>query len=117
VNNKEQTLQIHSDYPARVLREDQETGDIDLFIDLSNRSINLKLISLEALGISRIQLPQVRGILIRYCKKAYNKKATIHFLKNIDLHSHIMNFEINICDLNICIEDTEDAVEFILKEK
>lgn len=117
MNNKEQALQIYSDYPARILREDQETGDIDLFIDLSNRSINLKLIALEALGISRIQLPQVRGILIRYCKKASNEKATIHFLRNIDLHSHILNFEMNICDWNIFIKDTEDAVEFILKNK
>ncbi|AOT72183.1 hypothetical protein [Geosporobacter ferrireducens] len=116
MNNREDVLQIDSDYPIRILREDPQTADVDLFIDLSNRSINLKLCSIESLGISRIQLPQVRGILIRYCKKEKNGSATIHFLRNIDLYSHIMNFEVNYAEMIINVKDAEDAVEFLLEK-
>ncbi len=117
MTNQEDVVQIDSDYPVRVLREDLETGDVDLFIDVSNQSINLKLGSLESLGISRIQLPQARGILIRYCKNEENGSATIHFLRNIDLHSHIMNFEVNCSERIIHVKDAKGAVEFSLEKR
>lgn len=110
-------LMIESDYEIRILKEDEVTKDMDIFIDLSNRSMNLFFQELERAVISRIQLPLVRGILLRFCKKNNCEIATVHLLRNIDLQSHLLNFEVCYVKKILSIKNNIDVVEFSLKNQ
>jgi hypothetical protein len=112
---KKGAFELESDYEIRVLREEQ--GDIDLYMDTDDRVINLFLPSIQGDPISRLQLPKVKGILIRFWDDESSHVATVHFLRNIDLQSHFMNFELQYEAYKILIQHKEYYIDFTCKEK
>lgn len=111
---KKGELIIESDYEIRVLREE---NDVDIMIDTQDRTTNLNFFFPIKMPISRIQLPQVNRILIRFCKDNHNNWATLHFLRNMDLQSHIINFEIDYSKYRILVKDQEFYIDFFIEEK
>lgn len=110
-------FKLKSDFEIREIREEDENGDIDLFIPIEYRTVNLFMPFIDENKMSRVQLCQVKNIVIRFNAKKGNTKCSIHFLKNIDLFSHILNFELNYEDYEIVIKQEEYSVSFILITK
>ncbi|MFZ5967874.1 MAG: hypothetical protein ACOYVK_11970 [Bacillota bacterium] len=110
-------LTIHSDYEVRTVREDEALGDIDLSVDVDDRSLNLCIPGENTSPVSRMQLPRVKFILIRYCSRNDSDIATIHFLNRIDLHSSILNFELQYQNYMIYIENGDGCIDFKVKKK
>lgn len=107
-------LLIRSDFEIRTFME--EGRDIDLFIPIDNRTLNLSIEGLPDFMDSRIQLNEVRNIIIRFSMEEDNNYCTIHFLKSIDLQSATMNFIIDYSKHYIKLERKEYCVEMhILK--
>lgn len=100
-------LKLDSDFEIRVIREDE--FDIDLFIDINYRSVDLN-IGNNDLNISRIQFQMVRAVLLRFSKNG--TIMTCHMLRNIDLYSAFSNFEIEYKDRVVSIKKVEEKVEF-----
>lgn len=86
-------LLIQSDFEIRPFIE--EGPDIDLIIPLENRTLNLYIEDMPDYFDGRIQLLDVRNILIRFSTLEDNNLCTVHFLRSIDLKSAIMNFIFN----------------------
>lgn len=108
---------LKSDFEIREIREEDENGDIDLFIPIQYRTVNLSLPFIDKNKMSRIQLSEVKSIVLRFnVDKNYNI-CNIHFLKNIDLMSHLLNFEFDYTDYIINIIQEEYSVSFELIKK
>ncbi len=108
-------LHIDSDFEIRVVREDDD--DIDLFVPIGNRTLNLHFEdSIHALN-SRMQFSIIRNLVFRFNLNSSNNKATIHMLNNIDLHSSVVNFEIDYSSHTIHIKDREFFVEMKIKKQ
>lgn len=108
-------LTIESDYEIRIIREEGE--DMDLFIPLDCRTLNLHLDSLPVYLDDRIQFNEIRNIIVRYSTDENNNYCTIHLLKNIDLHSAVANFIINYENHKIILENKEFSSEMYIKRK
>ena len=106
-------LVIYSDFEIRVLRE--ENNDIDLFIPLDLRVLNLHIYDMPEYISDRLQFTQVRNIIIRFTTDNHNNYCTIHFLKDIDLQSAIINFTVNYKDHNIKIMKADYSVEMYIE--
>ncbi len=106
-------LKINSDFEIRILRE--ENDDIDILIPIDKRTINLYMNNLPQYVKSRFQFPAVKTIIIRSCKLKENNICTIHFLRNIDLHSSMVNFELDYNNKIIIISKKEGYVDFRVK--
>jgi len=100
---------LYSDFEIRTIRE--ESGDIDLLIPLDLRVLNLHIEDMPTYIGDRFQFSEVRNIIIRFTKDEYNNYCTIHLLKNIDLHSAIMNFTLDYKGHKIEIKRKEYSVE------
>ncbi|SHK04202.1 hypothetical protein [Paramaledivibacter caminithermalis] len=102
-------LYIDSDFEIRIVRQDG--NDIDLFIPIGNRTLNLYLNdNLKALN-SRLQFSVAKNLIFRFSMDMSNNISTVHILKSIDLHSSIVNFEIDYSKHMIEIKDKEYFVE------
>lgn len=108
---------LQSDFEIREIRQEDENGDIDLFIPIEYRTVNLFLPFIEPDKMSRIQLSEVKSIVIRFNTDKANNRCSIHFLKNIDLLSHLLNFELDYTEYKILINHEEYSVSFELIEK
>lgn len=108
-------LHIQSDMEIRVVRESQK--DVDLLIPLDNRTVNLYLGHTLTYISQRLQIPMVRSMLIRFSLLEGHNICTIHMLKNIDLNSSMVNFEMNFAVTEIRIEQKEFWAEVWLDEK
>lgn len=108
-------LLILSDFEIRVLREDG--NDIDLFIPLNYRILNLYLEDLPNYLDNRIQFTEIRNIIIRFSREKDNDYCTIHLLRNIDLHSAVANFIIDYRGHYIIIKNCEYSSEFYIQKK
>jgi len=108
---------LKSDFEVREIRQEDENGDVDLFIPIEYRTVNLVLPFIEAEKMSRIQLSQVKSIVIRFNTNKDNNRCSVHFLKNIDLLSHLLNFELDYVEYEILINQDEYSVSFKLMEK
>ncbi|SKC85434.1 hypothetical protein [Maledivibacter halophilus] len=106
---------IDSDFEIRTVRE--EGNDIDLFIPIGNRTLNLYFDDNIKPLYSRMQFSIVRNLIIRYSLDAENNIATIHMLRSIDLHSSVVNFEIDYRNHVIEIKDREYFVEMRIINK
>lgn len=106
---------IISDFEIRILRE--EGPDIDLFIPLNLRTLNLHIEDLPSYINGRIQFPEVRSIIARFTKLKDEELCTIHLLKNIDIQSAIVNFEMNYKKHYIKLVQEEYSVEMYLNKK
>ena len=91
-------LCLDSDFDFRVIRE--EDNDIDLFIDINYRSLDIDT-NENGFFNSRIQFPYVRSLILRINKEA--NVMTVHLMRDIDLFSAFANFEVNYdnCVINI----------------
>lgn len=105
IEYRKASLLIKSDFEIRTLMEEGE--DIDLFIPTDHRILNLNIEGLPDYMDDRIQLNEVRNIIIRFSTKEDNKHCTIHFLRNIDLQSAVMNFVIDYSNHYIKLEKKE----------
>ena len=100
-------LTLDTDFEYRIIRE--EENDIDLFIDLNYRSLDVD--TEESLFFdSRIQFPFVRSLIIRINKE--NTLMTVHFMRDIDLFSAFANFEMDYKNSTISIKNIQEKVEF-----
>lgn len=105
VEYRKGNLFIKSDFEIRTFMEDGK--DVDLFIPLDYRTLNLNIEGLPYYMDDRIQLNEVRNIIIRFSMEKDNDKCTIHFLRNIDLQSAVMNFVIDYSEHYIRLEKKE----------
>lgn len=100
-------LTLTSSFPIKAFKENSK--EIDLIINLNNRTVNLNLPSIKYLQ-SRMQFNGIENILIRI-RKDENSIGTIHFLKENAIHSTLCNFEIDYKDLNVVVEFKEFFVD------
>ena len=70
-------LKIISEVELNILNEME--NDVDLIINLDNRVVNISLEDAPNYIINRIQLTEVKSILIRHSLVDGNNTATIHF--------------------------------------
>ncbi|WP_432661836.1 hypothetical protein R9X47_14820 [Wukongibacter baidiensis] len=106
---------LDSDFEIRIIREDE--NDIDLFIPIGNRTLNLHFDDTIDCLNSRMQFSIVRNLVFRLSTKPDNNTLTIHMLGSIDLHSSVVNFEIDYSDYSIDISDKEYFVEMRIEKK
>lgn len=105
---------LESDFNIRVLREDE--NDIDIIIPIDNKTLNLYIDDMPRYIGDRIQCSMIKNIVIRLSK--FNTLCTVHLLRSIDLHSSVMNFEVDYRDIRLKIEDLEYFAVFrILRNK
>ncbi len=98
-------LNLDTDFEYRIIREDE--NDLDLFIDINYRSLDLEIDSNCILN-SRIQFPFVRSLILRLSKS--NNLMTVHFMRDIDLFSAFANFEMDYTDCVINIKNKFEKV-------
>ncbi len=108
-------LIIESDMEMRTIREAGE--DIDIIIPLNNRSVNLYLDDMPNYIKSRFQFSLIKNIIFRFCTIEESTLCTIHFLRNIDLHSSVVNFEVDYWNHYFEIKNKEYLVEIHTKKK
>lgn len=91
-------LNLDIDFDYRIIRE--ENNDIDLFIDINYRSLDIDTDN-NGFFSSRVQFPFVRSLILRINKES--NIMTVHLMRDIDLFSAFANFEINYdnCVINI----------------
>lgn len=100
-------LNLDTDFEYRIIRE--EDNDIDLFIDINYRSVDINC-DKDNLFTSRIQFPFVRSMILRLNK--LSNVLTVHFMRDIDLFSAFANFEIDYTDSCINIKNENEKVIF-----
>ncbi|EOC99597.1 hypothetical protein [Caldisalinibacter kiritimatiensis] len=108
-------LYIETDFEIRVIRETEE--DMDIIIPLEDRTLNVVMEDLPEYLVSRFQLPVVKNIIVRFCKTNENNICTIHLLRNIDLKSSIMNFEIDYSKVYLKIKNKDYFTQFNIMKK
>ncbi|QEK12450.1 hypothetical protein FQB35_08705 [Crassaminicella thermophila] len=106
---------IEHDFEIRTVREDKY--DIDLFIPIEDRTLNLYLDHEIDYLDTRLQFSMVKGIIIRFCTLGEHNTCTIHLLRNIDIHSAIVNFEMDYSKHFIVIKDKKYFVEMRFMNK
>ena len=91
-------LNLDIDFDYRIIRE--ENNDIDLFIDINYRSLDIDTDN-NGFFSSRVQFPFVRSLILRINKES--NIMTVHLMRDIDLFSAFANFEVNYdnCVINI----------------
>ena len=91
-------LNLDIDFDYRIIRE--ENNDIDLFIDVNYRSLDIDTDN-NGFFNSRVQFPFVRSLILRIYKES--NVMTVHLMRDIDLFSAFANFEVNYdnCVINI----------------
>ncbi len=107
MNFNQHGFSLKCDYELRILREDDQ--DIDLIVPIDNKSINLYFDDMPGYIYDRIQCPMIKNIVIRLSKHKDNYLCTIHLLRNIDLHSSVLNFVFDYRNKELIIEDSDYA--------
>ncbi|MBC5997407.1 hypothetical protein EAI30_10060 [Romboutsia ilealis] len=98
-------LKLDTDFEYRIIRE--EEGDIDLFIDVNYRSLDIDCDGCKFFN-SRIQFPFVRSLILRINKD--NHLMTIHLMRDIDLFSAFANFEFDYKNYIFNIKNNQEKV-------
>lgn len=98
-------LNLDIDFEYRIIRE--ENDDVDLFIDLNYRSLDIDSNGSNFFN-SRIQFPFVRSIILRFNKN--ENIMTMHLMRDIDLFSAFANFEIDYTNSVIHIKNNLEKV-------
>ncbi|WZL74219.1 hypothetical protein QBE52_05630 [Clostridiaceae bacterium 35-E11] len=105
---------MESDFEIRVVRDVGE--DVDLLIPIENRTLNLYVDNLPVYLSKKIQFPMIQNILIRFCTLKNYSICTIHLLRSIDIHSSIVNFEMDYSNHFLHIQNEEYAVVLQFKK-
>ena len=98
-------LCLDTDFDFRVIRE--EDSDIDLFIDINYRSVDIDT-NKDSFFSSRIQFPYVRSLILRINKES--NMMTVHLMRDIDLFSAFANFEFNYQNHTFNIKNNHEKV-------
>ncbi|NLX61909.1 MAG: hypothetical protein GXZ06_05240 [Tissierellia bacterium] len=106
---------IQSDFEIRSFME--EGPDIDLIIPLEYRTLNLYIDGMPDYFDSRLQLLDIKNILIRFSTLKDNNLCTIHFLRNIDLKSAVMNFVFDYKEHFIKLKEEEYSAEMHIEKR
>ena len=106
---------IDSDFEIRTVRA--EGDDIDLFIPIGNRTLNMYFDEEMKPLYSRMQFSIIKNLIFRYSVSTENNIATIHMLRSIDLHSSVVNFEIDYSNHMVEIKDKEYFVEMKIRTR
>lgn len=101
-------LNLDTEFDYRIIRE--EDNDIDLFIDINYRSLDIDCGDSGIFFASRLQFPFVRSIILRFNK--LNNLMTVHLMRDIDLFSAFANFEIDYSNSSISIKNDKEKVIF-----
>ncbi|EQK44681.1 MULTISPECIES: hypothetical protein [Paraclostridium] len=101
-------LNLDTEFDYRIIRE--EDNDIDLFIDINYRSLDIDCGDSSIFFASRLQFPFVRSIILRFNK--LNNLMTVHLMRDIDLFSAFANFEIDYSNSSISIKNDKEKVIF-----
>lgn len=101
-------LNLDTEFDYRIIRE--EDNDIDLFIDINYRSLDIDCGDSRIFFASRLQFPFVRSIILRFNK--LNNLMTVHLMRDIDLFSAFANFEIDYSNSSISIKNDKEKVIF-----
>ncbi|HSQ89533.1 hypothetical protein [Romboutsia sp.] len=99
------SLNLDTDFEYRIIRE--EDNDLDLFIDINYRSLDIDNNGSHLLS-SRIQFPFVRSIILRLNKEGHT--MTVHLMRDIDLFSAFANFEIDYSNCVIHLKNNLEKV-------
>ena len=83
----------------------EREGDQDFFIETYSYPLNLIL---EVTGMSRIQFPMSRAILVRTTPRS--KWVTVHVLRDVDLFSSFANFELHLEGKKLSIQKEEGYI-------
>lgn len=70
---------------------EKENGDIDVFVDLEGRTVDL---GCKDPRLSRIQFPKVKFLLFRISGE--DRRLTLHMMRDIDLFSAFANVELSL---------------------
>lgn len=103
-------FEIVSDFEGRAI--EREYGDKDIFFDTDLMSVNIEF---EDDRFSRIQFPKVRMILVR--TSPISSAVTVHFLRDIDLFSSFVNFELECGESTLNISKEDGYIRFFLEKK
>ncbi|MTI48387.1 hypothetical protein [Sporosalibacterium faouarense] len=106
---------LKSDLTIRTIRDDGV--DIDIIIPTEDRPINLFFHGCPEYFKSRMQFSMVKNIMFRFTTLENNNIVTVHLLRNIDLYSSIVNFEIDYEKHSFEIIDKIYYVKLYIKEK
>ncbi|MGL5329059.1 MAG: hypothetical protein ACRDD7_07315 [Peptostreptococcaceae bacterium] len=98
-------LKLDTDFEYRVIRE--EEGDIDIFIDVTYRSLDIECDNCEFFN-SRLQFPFVRSLILRINKDSHF--MTVHLMRDIDLFSAFANFEFDYKNYIFSIKNNQEKV-------
>lgn len=98
-------LKLDTDFEYRIIRE--EDNDIDIFIDINYRSLDIECDGSEFFN-SKIQFPFVRSLILRINKESH--QMTVHLMRDIDLFSAFANFEFNYQDYIFNIKNNQEKV-------
>ena len=98
-------LNLDIDFDYRIIRE--ENNDIDLFIDINYRSLDIDTDN-NGFFNSRVQFPFVRSLILRINKES--NIMTVHLMRDIDLFSAFANFEFNYENHTFNIKNNHEKV-------
>lgn len=80
--------------------------DMDYFIETSSYPVHL---ASELSFLSRIQFPTSRAILVR--TSPHTSMITVHILKDVDLYSSFVNFEIDLTNQSLHIIQQDHCID------
>lgn len=106
---------LESDFEIREIRQEDENGDVDLFIPIENRTVNIFVPFIDKEKMSRIQLSDVKNIVIRFNTNNEHTICSIHFLNSIDLLSQLLNFQLDYKGYELGIKKEEYSISFLLR--
>ena len=70
---------LKSAFEIREIRKEDQNGDVDLFVPIEYRTVNLFIPFIDKNKMSRIQVCEVKNIVIRFNVKKENNRCSIYF--------------------------------------
>lgn len=111
---KNNYLKLKSD--LEIVELNNDGIDSDIIISLKGKVLNIEIDNMPEFLLNRIQLTEVKSILIRFSLKKDYKSGMIHFLRVIDLNTPLMNIEVDFSKVEIIIKDEEFNVNMKINQ-
>lgn len=103
-------IHLESDFLFRKVLKDE--GDVDIWIAVEGRCVNIIVEEAPEFLLSRIQFPRVRWVIIRIANDSQEGTATLHFLGEEGRASAFCNFELQLKQVKLIFrKDQEGAAE------
>lgn len=111
---KNNYLKLKSD--LEIVELNNDGIDSDIIISLKGKVLNIEIDNMPGFLLNRIQLTEVKSILIRFSLKKDYKSGMIHCLRVIDLNTPLMNIEVDLSKVEIIIKDEEFNVNMKINQ-